>query len=448
MGKQTFGILLTLFVAVLTVALDIAIVGPSIPALQGHFGLDERAIAWVLSAFVLCNLTGVPIMSRLADTIGRRFAFSLTILLFATGAMLVATASSYSILLVGRCLQGAGAAGIFPVASAFVGDVFKLEERGKALGILGSVFGLAFIVGPIIASFLLKLSWRYVFVVPIPMAVIAFGLGLIYLPRSKASVRQSIDLAGLAIFSLIVAATAYGLNGIDTSAFVKSATSTRVAPFLILAVLLFPLFVFVEKRKTHAFIDVGLFSTRQILFAVAIAVGAGICESIIVFIPAYATELFDVSQSTASRMFLPLAAAVAIGSPVFGRLVDKIGSRNVVLSGAGCLLAGAIVMVLAPDARPAFYLANVLLGMGLAALLGSAINYIMLQAVDESKRTAAQGMVTLSINVGLMIGGAVLGAIIASTASGYRYSFTLVVAVAAVIIGLAAGLQKRAATDR
>ncbi len=443
MLKQNFGVVGTLFIAVLTVALDIAVVGPCIPALQQHFGVDERQIAWVLSAFVLFNLAGVPIMSLLADRVGRRFAFVLDILLFASGALVVATSRSFAILLVGRCLQGAGASGIFPVASAFVGDAFEPHERGKALGILGSVFGLAFIVGPILASILLKESWRYVFLLPLPLALISLILAFLLLPKGTGERKGRLDFAGLALFTLVVASIAFGLNGLDAGSFWKSLASVRVAPFLLFGMIGLPLFVMMERVKANPFIDTQLFSTTQIVLAVLIAVGAGMSESMIVFIPSYASSVFGVDQSTASRMFLPLAAAVAIGSPLFGRLVDRMGPRLVVAFGATFLMFGSGLLLAEVSSEAIFYSATILMGAGLAALLGSAINYIMLEAVDVSRRTAAQGLVTLSVNVGLMLGGAVLGAVIAGASGGFTRGFILVLGVALLILAMSMRLKGR-----
>ncbi len=121
------------------VALDIAIVGPALPAIQDTFGVSERAIAWVFSMFVLFNLVGLPLMAKLSDVFGRRLVYTLDILLFGVGSIIVAFSPSFTVLLIGRAVQGVAASGIFPVASAVIGDVFEPERRGRALGVLGAV---------------------------------------------------------------------------------------------------------------------------------------------------------------------------------------------------------------------------------------------------------------------------------------------------------------------
>lgn len=155
-------------------ALDIAMLGPAKPAIQHTFSIDERSGSWILNVFVLFNLMGVPVMSKMADLFGRRLIFLNVIVLFAAGGLVVATSSSYAMLLVGRSLQGLSVSGIFPVAAAVVGDVYKPEHRGRALGILGAVFGLAFIIGPIIAGLLLPFGWRWIYFAYLPLATVVW----------------------------------------------------------------------------------------------------------------------------------------------------------------------------------------------------------------------------------------------------------------------------------
>ncbi|MFS8637341.1 MAG: MFS transporter, partial [Gemmatimonadota bacterium] len=152
-----------LFLGVLMGALDIAIIGPALPALREAFGIDERAAAWTLTVFVLFNLIGTPIMAKLSDARGRRSVYALAVSIFAAGSLLVALSRTFPMLIAGRVVQGLGAGGIFPVATAVIGDVFPVERRGRALGLIGAVFGLAFLLGPIIGGVLLIFGWPFLF---------------------------------------------------------------------------------------------------------------------------------------------------------------------------------------------------------------------------------------------------------------------------------------------
>lgn len=164
-------LLLVLFLGVLMGALDIAIVAPALPSIQNFFKVGDRILAWTFSIYVLFNLISTPLMAKLSDTFGRRSIYTLDVSLFAMGSLIVALspANLFAMLLFGRALQGFGAGGIFPVASAVIGDTFPPEKRGGALGLIGAVFGLAFLVGPILGGIVLTVTgWQWLFIIIYP----------------------------------------------------------------------------------------------------------------------------------------------------------------------------------------------------------------------------------------------------------------------------------------
>src|SRR6266545_1410297 len=121
-----------LFLGVLMGALDIAIVGPALPAIQKALSIDARAAAWIFTIYVLFNLIGTALMAKLSDIFGRRSIYILDVTLFAIGSLIVALSPGFGVLLAGRAVQGLGAGGIFPVAGAVIGDTFPPEKRGGA----------------------------------------------------------------------------------------------------------------------------------------------------------------------------------------------------------------------------------------------------------------------------------------------------------------------------
>ncbi len=426
-------------------ALDIAIVGPALPALREHYELSERSIAWVFNVFVLFNLLGLPLMARLSDVFGRRRVYAMNVTLFALGSLIVALAPPFWVVLVGRAIQGLGASGIFPVASAVVGDVVAPQKRGAALGVLGAVFGLAFIIGPILAGILLLVGWPWLFVVNIPLALVVLIAGLRVLPSADTRGQHSLDASGIALVGVILASFAFGMNQIDTESFLESLLSRRVLPWLVLSAALLPLFVRVERRSDNPLLRIGLFRSRQVVIASLLGVGAGLTEAAFVFMPAMAVEAFGVTKSTASFMLLPLVTAVAVGSPIGGRLLDRLGTRVIILASTVILTTGTAVMGFVPLTITVFYTASVLIGIGLSGLLGSSLSYILLEESQEAERTVAQGVVTLSISVGQLTGGALIGAVVASTAAamrGYHLAFACIAGAALLLTVLSLGLKK------
>ena len=441
-------VLWVLFFGVLMAALDIAIVGPALPAIQQSFGVDERALPWVFNIYVLMNLIGTPLMAKLSDRHGRRLIYVIDIGLFALGSLTVMLAPAFSFVLLGRAIQGLGAGGIFPVASAVIGDTFPPEKRGGALGLIGAVFGLAFIVGPVIGGLLLLLSWHWIFAVNLPIALLIGVMAWRLLPAARRHLELPFDWIGMATLALALASLAFGLNQIDTMNLVGSILSPGVWPFLLIAVVLLPIFWQIEGRAQDPVLRPALLATRQLKLASAIAFGAGLGEVAVVFLPSLAVAAFGVTESRASFMLLPLVVALFIGSPTAGRLLDRLGSRTVIIGGTALLAAGLLTLWLLGANLVAYYTGTVLVGFGLSALLGAPIRYIMLNEAGADDRAAAQAVATVFTSVGQLVGAAMVGAVAASAGggvTGYTTAYLVIGIVALVLTVLAFGLKSQSA---
>ena len=439
-------VLPVLFLGVLTVALDIALVASALPALRSYFGVDERAVSWVLSLFVLFTLVGLPLMAKLSDLYGRRAIYLADLALFLLGGVVVIVSERMDLLLVGRCLQGLGASGIFPVASAVIGDLYPPERRGRALGVLGAVYGLAFTIGPILGGLLVRFGWRWPFVVNLSLAVLVLMLSVRLVPNTRVRRTARFDWPGALTLGALLAALAYGINRLDTRRVAESLLSLDVAPFLLVAVVLLPVFLWIERRAQDPVLRLSLVRRRQVILASLLAAGAGMTEAVFVFMADFATAAFTVEPRTASYMLLPLVSAVALGAPVAGRILDRVGSRTIVLVGTVLMAVGLGLVGGAPVTRAMFYTGSVAIGLGLAGLLGSALSYILLNEARVEERAVAQGVITIFISVGQLVGAALIGAVAASSgsgAAGYRTAF-LVVAGCCTVLGCAAlGLKSR-----
>lgn len=435
-----------LFLGTLLAALDIAVVGPALPALRETFALSERAVAWTFTAFVLANLAGLPVMASLADRVGRRRVYLTDIAVFAAGTVVVVLAPSFGVLLAGRVVQGLGASGIFPVASAVIGDAYPPETRGRAVGLLGAVFGVAFLVGPAVGGIVLAFaSWRWLFALSLPLAAVVFVLSARTVPESRAAVPRPFDALGAALLTTLLVSLVVGLTGLDASALAASVARPAVWGPLALAGVLVPALVAVERRAAAPMIRPGLIARRPVQVACALAVGAGLVEATFVLLSAYAVAEFGVAKSQASYLLLPLVAGVAVGSPVAGRLLDRVGARPVVTVGAVLVAAGMATIAAGPGL--ALHVAGtVVLGLGLSGILGSSLSYILLNEAGADERAVAQGLSTVFISVGQLVGAAVLAALAASAATpaeGYRSGFALVAGASVLLVLLARALPAR-----
>jgi EmrB/QacA subfamily drug resistance transporter len=436
-----------LFIGVLMAALDIAIVGPALPAIRSTFGIDDRATAWIFTIYVLLNLIGTPLMAKLSDLSGRRTIYLLDVGLFAAGSLLVAISPSFTVLLLGRAIQGLGAGGIFPVASAVIGDTFPPEKRGSALGLIGAVFGIAFLIGPIVGGVLLAFGWQWLFIVNLPLAAVVMVLSARLVPASRPAVQRPFDWLGMLTLSVLLAALSYGLNQVDAANLARSLGSAGVWPFLLAALALIPALWLVERGAADPILRTSLFAKRQIALTAALAAGAGLAEAAVVFLPALIVAAFGVKESTASYMLVPVVLAMAIGSPLSGRMLDSVGSRVVVVLGAALVAAGMLLVSLFATSLTMFYVAAVLFGLGLSILLGAALRYIMLNEAPAGERASAQAILTIFTSVGQLVGGTMAGAVAASLGggvAGYAASFLMIGAIMLLLTVAGMGLKGRA----
>jgi EmrB/QacA subfamily drug resistance transporter len=445
-GTRTNLVLTTLFFGVLMGALDIAIVGPALPALREWFGVDDRAVAWVFTIYVYLNLLGAPLLAKLSDRLGRRSVYLVAVGLFGLGSALAALAPNLALLLVGRALQGLGAGGIFPVASAVVGDTFPAERKGFALGMIGAVFGLAFLIGPVVGGVLLTISWHWIFIINLPIALLVMVMSWFTLPSTQSEIRQPFDWLGLLSLALLLGGLTIGASALDATRLLGSLMSPMVGPFLLIFLLMLPVFFVVERRAVDPLIRPFLLTNRQLALANTISIGAGLGEGVLVFLPSLAVAAFGVSESSASYMTLPVVLAMAVGSPLAGRLLDRIGSRSVILGGTLLLTSGMVLLGASGALLWVYYGASVLIGLGLACLLGAPIRYIMLNEAPVEERAAAQSAVTVFTGVGQLLSGALVGAVAASAGggmAGYSMAYLVTAVISAVMIFLAFGLKPR-----
>ena len=442
-------LLLVLFVGVLMGALDIAITAPALSLIQSDFGVDARTITWVFTIYTLANLLGTPFMAKLSDVFGRRSIYVMDVLLFAAGSLVVALSPSFGVLLVGRAIQGFGAGGIFPVAGAVIGDTFPPEKRGGALGLIGAVFGVAFLVGPIIGGVVLLIaSWHWLFLINIPIAAGLVIGALRLVPNSRPKVRRPFDWAGMAVILALLTALSFGISQIDANSLQASLGSVRVWGSLLLAFILMPVFWFTEKRAADPVLSLDLFRSRQMGLANLFAGGAGFAEAGVSFVPVLMVAALGVTAYMSSIMLLPVVLIMAVGSPLAGQLLDRRGSRFVITIGTASLAIGLIAVGLLPVTTVTFYAAAVPVGIGLAFLLGAPLRYIMLSEAQQSQRAAAQGSLALFTRMGYLVSAALVGAVAASgggSVAGWQHAFLILGVVSVGLFFATFALKRRPA---
>ena len=431
-------------------ALDIAIVGPALTPIRESFRIGVRNITWVFTIYVLAYLIATPVLAKFSDVSGRKPVYIAAVTLFAVGSAIVALSPNFTVVLIGRAIQGFGAGGIFPVASAVIGDTYPPEKRGSALGLIGAVFGIAFIIGPVMGGLLLLAGWHWIFIVNLPISAVVIVLAARILPKTVRREAGRFDVAGTLLSGAAIGLFVYGINSIDTGNLAGSMKS--LWPFFAGAAVLLTGLVVLEKRLKNPLIPPVLFRKRQLNITHLLAFGAGIFEAVFVFIPGYTIAAYNLSSSASSFMLLPSVAGIMIGSPLLGRTIDKRGVKPVILGGTACLTVGFLLIFFFLESMPVFFLASFLIGLGLSGLLGAPLRYILLNETDEKNRSSAQGLLSIFTSTGQMVGVAIAGAIVASAQAaiaGYGTVF-MTSAVFAILLIAAAALLKntRANADK
>lgn len=437
MDRRQRAILITVLLGVFMGALDITIVAPAFPVLEEAFHAPARDMSWVLTVYVLVNIVSMPLMAKLSDIYGRRAIYTLDVMLFGAGSLLAASAPDLGVFLVGRGIQAAGAGGIFPVANAVIGDTFPPERRGFALGIVGAMWGVAAIVGPMLGVIILAVAgWPWIFFINFPLTLLVMWLSFHTLPTARQAETPPFDWLGMTVLGVLLVSFTYGINQLESSDLLRSLAS--VWPFVTIGLVLLPVLWAIEHRADDPVVDPSLFGRRQIVLANVLSGTAGLGEAGIFYLPTLAGVALGMGERLAGLMIMPLAATMLVGTPAVGRLLDKVGSRIVLVFGGLATSLGMIMLGTVATSTLLFVLATVIVGLGLSSLLGAPTRYIAVNEAPPEERGSALAIIGVFNSIGIALGSALAGAVVTSGGgglAGFRQAYLFVGG-----MGLAAGL--------
>ena len=435
LDSKTRNLILILFlIGVFMGSLDTGIIGPVLPSIEQSFHLTSRESSWIFTLFVIAFMIGSPVMAKFSDFYGRKKIFILDVILFGIGSCLIAFSLNIESIFLGRIVQGFGCGGIFPVAGAFIGDAFPLEERGKALGILGSVFGISAIGGPLVGAALIPFGWNWCFTINIPISIFLVIFAWHILPDAVDERKLKIDYLGIVMLTLLAVFLAYGLNQIDSNNFMNSLLSLNVAPFLIIFIVLIPIFYIIEKRAEESIVPIHMLKNKDISIACIETLCYGIIYSSAIFIPSMVILSMGLNEQLASLMLIPILGANAVAAPILGKILDSTGSRKIMAIGTLIMAIGLIAISAYPDNFILFIIAGCLIGVGMVTIIGAPLRYIVLSEAKPYERGAGQAIVNMLSSAGQLIGGALIGGVIASFSGIVGYKISLILAAAVALI--------------
>lgn len=432
-----------LFTAVFMAALDTAVVGPTIPTLRLAFGVDNRAVALVTTVYVLCSLASTALMANLSDRHGRRPVFLMAVSLFALGSLFVALSPSFWVLIASRALQGIGAGGVTPTASAIIGDVFPAEERGKALGLIGATFGMAFVFGPPLAGVLMVVAnWHWIFLINLPIAALVLWMGRRALPaRSEnPAPKGAFDFAGITTLVVVLVLLVLGITRIA-----DPLVGQTLWPWcLVSAVVALAAFIALERRAERPMIPLSLFANRQLAITYTLTTGAGFGMGAVVFLASVATLAHGIDSKRAGFMLLPLVVASMVGAAGGGRLMNRLGPRTLMLAGFFCLALGYLGTGLIGLGLWMFLAASLPVGLGVGIVVGGSLRSIAIDQAPPETRAAAQGVINIGTSIGTLTSAAAVSALAdfaGGGAEGFSRSYFAVTVLMVVMFGITLLLQ-------
>jgi EmrB/QacA subfamily drug resistance transporter len=431
--RNNAALLLTLALGVFAGALDLGVLSPALPAIGREFGVPTGDLAWIFTLYLLVTVASIAIASTLADRFGRRVVYMSCIGLFLLGSFVAAFAPSYGVLLFARALQALGAGGVFPVATAAIGDVVEPQRRGSALGALGAVWGLAAIIGPVFGGLITHfVSWRWIFVLNFPLSAIVLYLAYRNLPRAAPRVRGPLDGFGLTLLCIGLLLLMDGL------------TTARIVSVL-LGVAALAGFVWWERNADYPIVPMRLFTRPQLAKTYALEVLIGVLEGSLFFIPTVLVGAQSLSYAAAGLIAALGAFMFVLVIPLSGRALDRLGSRDVLLVGAILTQVGLGIFAIGFQSLPLTIVAMIVAGCGFGALLGAPTRYIITNEVGEHRATAI-GLLSQALIVGQILGSSLAGGVIGLAANelqGYRDAYLCFCGVALAALAIAATLDSR-----
>jgi EmrB/QacA subfamily drug resistance transporter len=442
LDRSTIPLLVTLGLGVFAGALDLGVLSPALPALGAEFNVGPSSLAWVFTLYLLANVVSIPIATKLADRYGRRPVYIACVSAFLAGSILAIAAPTFGAFLTARAIQAAGAGGIFPVATAAIADRVPPERRGAALGLVAATWGLAAVIGPTIGGLVTHfVSWHWVFVFNIPLALVVIVLARTHVPADAKNVRGPLDVAGIATLAIGLLATMIALTRLDAGGAQLLPAVTIGA--LVVAVIAFILFALVERRAAQPVIAPALFRDRQLMVTYALEILIGILEGALFFIPAALVAGEHLSYAAAGGVAALGAFCFVAVIPLAGRGLDAIGSRAVLAVGATLTAVGLAIFAFGFENLGLALLAMLVAGVGFGALLGAPTRYIVTSRVGSDQRASAVGLLSIFLIIGQIIGGSLGGGVAgrhADPVEGYRVAYLVFTAVAVIAILLTSAL--------
>ncbi|WP_310937669.1 MFS transporter [Clostridium sp. SHJSY1] len=465
MQKEKLKTLAVVLVGSFMTTLDINIVNVALPQMASSLAVDLDSIQWVVTSYLLIISTFVLMFGRLADMKGKKNIYQNGFLIFSLGSLLCACSKTIYFLIIARIVQGLGASMMMSCNFGIITMVFPLEERGRATGTLGTVVALGTMVGPPLGGFIVgSFSWQIIFLINIPIGILAYLAGVKYLPKEKLSKgNQTFDIKGTITFAIAVAAFFISLLNGESLGW----SSIPIILGFFICSISFIAFCYIETKAPVPMLDFILFKNK--IFSAGIFC-AFISYCVIYFTniiqPFYLQHVLSFSPQKAGFIMMVYPVTAAIMAPLSGILCDKIGYKIPTFIGIFFTCLGIFIMsFLGLTSSNLFIIISMtILGCGYG-LFQSPNNAGVMSSAPKDKLGISGSMNSLIRNLGMTSGISIsisifyshmsskLGTHVSALSSGspdifissmnFTYKIGAIIAILGVIVSLFRLLDKK-----
>lgn len=420
-------IMLSVMASLFLVALDQTIVSTALGKIVEDFNAFS-SLSWIVTAYLLTTTVTIPIAGKLSDLYGRKLLLLIGVSIFAIGSLFSGMSGNIDQLIWARALQGIGGGIITANAFTIVGDLFAARERGKWQGLLGAVFGISSLVGPLLGGWLtdgntvfgLTTDWRWTFYINVPVAIAAFTMIAIFSPTLRHAKKPRIDYKGAATLTVALATLILAVDNTEVifadfmDATGLSLTGLRVIMGTIVAVAT-GLFVYFERKALEPILPLRFFKNHnfRLIMGIATLFGVGFMGSIL-YLTQFNQQVFGATPTESGLMLLPMVAGLMAASIGSGQIISRIGKYKIFMQ-VGIILATimvAMLTTLTPE-TPYYYEAIIMvfLGVGLGLVM-PVMNLVVQSEFKQSDLGASTSSIQLFRGLGSTVGIAVFGSLL------------------------------------
>ena len=424
--RQKVIVMLAVMSALFLVALDQTIVSTALGAIVKEFK-SFSSLGFIVTAYMLTTTVTVPLAGKLSDMYGRRPMLIAGVSIFTIGSLLSGVAPSIEWLIAWRALQGIGGGIITANAFTIVGDLFPPRERGKWQGMIGAVFGMSSVIGPLLGGWLtdgqsifgLTTDWRWTFFINVPIGIIAAIVIFSRLPNIKHDKEHHLDVKGAVLLSVTLAAVVLAVDNTEVifASLIDAGTKLSFikGTLWVLAMAAASLFIAVERRAKQPILPLRFFSnqTYALMTIVTLLFGAGFMGSIL-YLTQFNQQVYGATASQAGLMLLPMVGGMMVSSIGTGQLVSRIGKyKRFIMTGfAFSTLSILALITLQPDTpywHEAVIMAVCGFGLGMAMPI---LNLAVQNEFEQKDLGAATSSVQLFRGLGSTVGTALLSGLL------------------------------------